>query len=132
MQRILDRMTATRWRRCCRLRIAPSSSRRGADCGYRFSADRPPLLAPKEAVGLLGAIVGEGRTTAAELARIAELCGLLPLALRIGPAWMAAVFKFPKENLELRKRAQMIKRHDALRSQTRRWQRRIRTCSTGT
>ena len=30
----------------------------------------------------------------------------------IGPAWMAAVFKFPKENLQLRKKAQIMKRHD--------------------
>jgi len=29
-----------------------------------------------------------------------------------GPAWMAAVFKFPKENLQLRKKAQIMKRHD--------------------
>jgi hypothetical protein len=44
------------------------------------------LLAPEEAVGLLGAIVGDGRATAAELSRIAELCGLLPLARRIPEA----------------------------------------------
>jgi hypothetical protein len=57
------------------------------------------LLAPEEAVGLLGAIVGEGRATAAELSRIAELCGLLPLALRIvgmllhaSPRWSAERF----------------------------------------
>jgi hypothetical protein len=31
----------------------------------------------------------------------------------VGPAWMAAVFKFPRENLQLRKRAQILKRHNA-------------------
>jgi tetratricopeptide (TPR) repeat protein len=57
------------------------------------------LLAPEEAMSLLGAIVGEGRATAAELSRIAELCGLLPLALRIAgmflhesPQWSAERF----------------------------------------
>jgi hypothetical protein len=34
-------------------------------------------------VGLLGAIVDDGRATARELSRSAELCGLLPLTLRI-------------------------------------------------
>jgi NB-ARC domain len=57
------------------------------------------LLAPEEAVDLLGAIVGAGRATATELSRIAELCGLLPLALRIAgmflqasPQWSAERF----------------------------------------
>jgi tetratricopeptide (TPR) repeat protein len=57
------------------------------------------LLAPEEAAGLLGAIVGEGRATATELSRIAELCGLLPLALRVAgmflqasPQWSAERF----------------------------------------
>jgi tetratricopeptide (TPR) repeat protein len=57
------------------------------------------LLAPEEAVGLLGSIVGQGRATAAELSRIAELCGLLPLALRVAgmflhasPQWSAERF----------------------------------------
>jgi tetratricopeptide (TPR) repeat protein len=57
------------------------------------------LLAPEEAVGLLGAIAGEGRAKAAELSRIAELCGLLPLALLIAgmflhasPHWSAKRF----------------------------------------
>jgi hypothetical protein len=57
------------------------------------------LLAPEEAVGLLGAIVGEGRATAAELSRLAELCGRLPLALRVAgmflyasPQWSAIEF----------------------------------------
>jgi tetratricopeptide (TPR) repeat protein len=57
------------------------------------------LLAPDEATGLLRSIVGEARATAAELSRIAELCGLLPLALRIAgmflvasPHWSAAAF----------------------------------------
>jgi tetratricopeptide (TPR) repeat protein len=57
------------------------------------------LLAPEEAVGLLGAIVGEGRATAAELSRLAELCGRLPLALRVAgmflhasPQWSAERF----------------------------------------
>jgi hypothetical protein len=57
------------------------------------------LLAPGEAAGLLRSIVGDGRATEAELSRIAELCGLLPLALRIAgmfladsPHWSAAEF----------------------------------------
>jgi tetratricopeptide (TPR) repeat protein len=57
------------------------------------------LLALEEAAGLLGSIVGKGRATAAELSRIAELCGLLPLALRVAgmflvenPHWTAAEF----------------------------------------
>jgi tetratricopeptide (TPR) repeat protein len=57
------------------------------------------LLAPDEATGLLRSIMGDGRATAAELSRIAELCGLLPLALRIAgmflvasPHWSAAAF----------------------------------------
>jgi NB-ARC domain len=41
------------------------------------------LLAPDEATGLLRSIVGDDRATPAELSRIAELCGLLPLALRV-------------------------------------------------
>jgi tetratricopeptide (TPR) repeat protein len=57
------------------------------------------LLAPDEAAGLLRTIMGEGRATAAELSRIAELCGFLPLALRVAgmflaasPHWSAAAF----------------------------------------
>jgi tetratricopeptide (TPR) repeat protein len=57
------------------------------------------LLAPVEAEGLLGAIVGEGRATAAELSRLAELCGRLPLALQVAgmflhasPHWSAERF----------------------------------------
>src|SRR5215831_5433882 len=57
------------------------------------------LLAPDEATGLLRAIVGDGRATAAELLRIAELCGQLPLALRVvgmflvaSPQWSAEKF----------------------------------------
>jgi hypothetical protein len=57
------------------------------------------LLAPEEGVGLLISIVGEGRATVAELSRIADLCGLLPLAARIAgmfltanPHWSAAEF----------------------------------------
>jgi tetratricopeptide (TPR) repeat protein len=57
------------------------------------------LLAPEEAAGLLGALVGEGRATAAELSRLAELCGRLPLALRVAgmflhasPQWSAERF----------------------------------------
>src|SRR5215831_545155 len=56
------------------------------------------LLAPDEAAGLLRTIAGKGRT-AAELSRIAELCGFLPLALRVAgmflaasPHWSAAAF----------------------------------------
>jgi hypothetical protein len=56
------------------------------------------LLAPDEAIGLLRSIVGE-RATEAELSRIADLCGLLPLALRVGgmflansPHWSVAEF----------------------------------------
>jgi tetratricopeptide (TPR) repeat protein len=64
------------------------------------------LLAPNEAVSLLGTLVGEGRaTTAAEVSRIAELCGLLPLALRIAgmflavsPHWSAERFIAALEN----------------------------------
>jgi hypothetical protein len=41
-------------------------------------------------VGLLGAIVDEGRATATELSRSAELCGLLPLALRIAGMFLHA------------------------------------------
>jgi tetratricopeptide (TPR) repeat protein len=48
------------------------------------------LLGPEEAVGLLGAIAGEGLATAAELSRIAELCGRLPLALRIAGMFLQA------------------------------------------
>jgi hypothetical protein len=48
------------------------------------------LLAPEEATGLLHSIMGDGRATAAELSRIAELCGLLPLALRIASMFLAA------------------------------------------
>jgi hypothetical protein len=57
------------------------------------------LLAPDEATGLLRSIVGDGRATVAELSRIAELCGLLPLALRVAgmflnasPHWSAEKF----------------------------------------
>jgi tetratricopeptide (TPR) repeat protein len=57
------------------------------------------LLAPAEAAGLLRAIIGDGRADQAECARIAELCGLLPLALRVAgmflvasPHWPAAEF----------------------------------------
>jgi tetratricopeptide (TPR) repeat protein len=57
------------------------------------------LLAPDESTGLLRAIVGDGRATAEEFSRIAELCGLLPLALRVagmflvaGPHWSAEKF----------------------------------------
>jgi tetratricopeptide (TPR) repeat protein len=57
------------------------------------------LLAPGEATGLLRSIVGDGRATATELPSIAELCGLLPLAVRIAgmflvasPQWSAAEF----------------------------------------
>jgi cytidylate kinase len=39
------------------------------------------LLSPDEATGLLRSIVCDGRAMAIELSRIAELCGLLPLAL---------------------------------------------------
>jgi hypothetical protein len=48
------------------------------------------LLASHEAVGLLQSIVGDGRATDAELSRIAELCGLLPLALRVAGMFLAA------------------------------------------
>jgi hypothetical protein len=48
------------------------------------------LLAPEEATGLLRSIMGDGRAAAAELSRIAELCGLLPLALRIAGMFLAA------------------------------------------
>jgi hypothetical protein len=41
------------------------------------------LLVPDEATDLLRSILGDGRATEAELSRIAELCGLLPLALRV-------------------------------------------------
>jgi tetratricopeptide (TPR) repeat protein len=57
------------------------------------------LLAPQEAEGLLQSIAGEGRATAAELSRLAELCGRLPLALRVAgmflqasPQWSAERF----------------------------------------
>src|SRR5262249_7391914 len=57
------------------------------------------LLAPDEAAGLLRTIMGRGRATAAELSRIAELCGFLPLGLRVAgmflaasPHWSAAAF----------------------------------------
>jgi hypothetical protein len=57
------------------------------------------LLAPKEATGLLRSIVGRRRATTAELSRLAELCGLLPLALRVAgmflhacPQWSAERF----------------------------------------
>jgi hypothetical protein len=57
------------------------------------------LLAPAEATGLLRAIIGGGRAGQAERARIAELCGFLPLALRVAgmflvesPHWTAAEF----------------------------------------
>jgi tetratricopeptide (TPR) repeat protein len=57
------------------------------------------LLAPAEAMGLLGSLVGDGRATAAELSDLAELCGRLPLALQVAgmflhasPQWSAARF----------------------------------------
>jgi hypothetical protein len=57
------------------------------------------LLAPDEATGLLRAIIGDGRANEAERARIAELCGFLPLAQRVAgmflvasPHWTAAEF----------------------------------------
>jgi len=57
------------------------------------------LLALDEATGLLASIAGEGRATVAELSLIAELCGLLPLALRVAgmflvasPHWSATEF----------------------------------------
>src|SRR5262249_21126177 len=57
------------------------------------------LLTPEDAADLLRSIVGEGSATAAELSRIAELCGLLPLALRVAgmflhasPHWSAEKF----------------------------------------
>jgi hypothetical protein len=56
------------------------------------------MLAPDEAIGLLRSIVDE-RATEAELSRIADLCVLLPLALRVGgmfladsPHWSVAEF----------------------------------------
>src|SRR5262249_53073139 len=61
-----------------------SSSRRGD--GSRspvWSGLTFDLLAPDEAAGLLRAITGERRVTAAELSRITTLCGFLPLALRV-------------------------------------------------
>jgi tetratricopeptide (TPR) repeat protein len=48
------------------------------------------LLAPDEAIGLLTSIVGGARATTAELSRIAELCGLLPLALRVAGMFLTA------------------------------------------
>jgi len=57
------------------------------------------LLAPAEATGLLRSIIGDGRADQAERSRIAELCGFLPLALRVAgmflvesPHWPAAEF----------------------------------------
>src|SRR5262249_25040671 len=57
------------------------------------------LLALDEAMELLRSILGEDRATAAELSRIAEPCGLLPLALRVAgmflhvsPHWSAERF----------------------------------------
>jgi tetratricopeptide (TPR) repeat protein len=47
------------------------------------------LLAPEEAVALLRSLVDDDRATPAELSRIAELCGLLPLALRISGMFLA-------------------------------------------
>jgi tetratricopeptide (TPR) repeat protein len=41
------------------------------------------LLAPDEATDLLRTILGDTQARPAELSRIAELCGLLPLALRV-------------------------------------------------
>jgi tetratricopeptide (TPR) repeat protein len=55
------------------------------------------LLAPEEAVGLLGAIAGEGRATAAEMSRLAELCGRLPLALRVAGMFLHASPQWPAE-----------------------------------
>lgn len=48
------------------------------------------LLAPDEASGLLRSIVGDDRATPAELTRITELCGLLPLALRVAGMFLVA------------------------------------------
>ena len=48
------------------------------------------LLAPNEATDLLRSIVGEERAGSAELSRVAELCGLLPLALRVAGMFLAA------------------------------------------
>jgi tetratricopeptide (TPR) repeat protein len=57
------------------------------------------LLAPDEAIGLLRSIVGDCRATEQEQSGIAELCGFLPLALRVAgmflissPHWSAAEF----------------------------------------
>jgi tetratricopeptide (TPR) repeat protein len=48
------------------------------------------LLSPEEATGLLRSIVGENRVATGELMRIAELCGLLPLALRVAGMFLVA------------------------------------------
>jgi tetratricopeptide (TPR) repeat protein len=48
------------------------------------------LLGPDEAVGLLRSILGEYRATAAALCGIAELCGFLPLALRVAGMFLEA------------------------------------------
>ena len=57
------------------------------------------LLTPDEATGLLRSILGDNRASTAELSRIAELCELLPLALRVAgmflavsPHWSAAEY----------------------------------------
>jgi tetratricopeptide (TPR) repeat protein len=57
------------------------------------------LLAANEATDLLQSIVGPGRAEGAELSRIAQLCGFLPLALRVAgmfldanPHWSATDF----------------------------------------
>jgi tetratricopeptide (TPR) repeat protein len=49
------------------------------------------LLAPEEAADLLRSIVGNDRATPKELSRIAELCGLLPLALRVAGMFLVAM-----------------------------------------
>jgi tetratricopeptide (TPR) repeat protein len=74
-----------------------TSRRRIAVAGL-VRVDLDPLAA-EEAVGLLRSIVAEDRATAAELSRIGELCGLLPLALRVAgmflhasPQWSAEKF----------------------------------------
>jgi tetratricopeptide (TPR) repeat protein len=48
------------------------------------------LLAPEEAVDLLRSIIGNDRAAPTELSRIAELCGLLPLALRVAGMFLHA------------------------------------------
>jgi len=93
-------MTAIRWHHCCRPRIARSSPRRGG--GSQLPAWRGSISIfwrQRRRWVCWAQIVGEGRATAAELSRIAELCGLLPLALRVagmflhsGPRWSGDTF----------------------------------------